>query len=92
MNFEKFGLKEILTKIQETEEDKSLAQLEEALLFECARRIKAGQNWKEVEDAKTLSKQVIELCGRKRRYLLSIPTFQKQKDEYDLGRKIGKSV
>ena len=82
---------EIITKIQETENVEDLAKLEEKIQLECSRRKEASVNWKQTEDAGILERQTRELCGRQRRRLLSIPAFQKQKAEYDLGRRIGKS-
>ena len=83
---------EIITKIQKSETVEDLARLEEKIQFECSRRKEASVNWKEKEDAGILERQTRELCGRQRRRLLSIPAFEKQRAEYDLGRAIGKKA
>ena len=91
MNFEKFGLKEILMEIQKTEDVGSLAKLEEALGVECARRLESAQNWQEEGSAKLLGDQCRELCSLQRRAILSRPAADKKRDEYQLGRAIGQA-
>jgi len=92
MNFENFGLKEILMEIQKTEDVEPLAKLEEALSAECRRRLESAQNWQQEGSAKLLSDQCRELCSRQRRAILSRPAAEKRSAEYQLGRAIGKSA
>ena len=83
---------EIITKIQKSETVEDLAKLEEQIQLECSRRKEVATNWIEEKDAGILERQTRELCGRQRRRLLSIPAFEKQRAEYDLGRAIGKKA
>ena len=83
---------EIITKIQKSETVEDLAKLEEQIQLECSRRKEVATNWIEEKDADVLAKRCGELCGTRRRHLLSIPAFEKKQQEYSLGRKIGKSV
>lgn len=81
---------EIFTKIQESKTLEELASLEEKISSECERRKSASSNWKQKEDSEILERQTRELIGRRRRFLLSIPEFEKQRKLYDLGMAIGK--
>jgi len=83
---------EILTKIQKSSTLEELAKIEEQIQIESTRRKEVATNWIEKKDAGVLAKQCGELCSRRRRHLLSIPKFQKEKVEYDLGRAIGKKI
>jgi hypothetical protein len=62
------------------------------LLSEVNRREEKSKNWHEEEEATNLANQVTALISQRRRQVLSQATFEKNQEELELGRKIGKAV
>jgi len=91
MSFKNIGLKEILSKIQETQDVDELAVLEQGLVAECQRRKASAKNWVEENEAESLKTNVTSLVSQRRRQILAMPKIAKNKAELELGQAIGRS-
>jgi len=91
MKFKNYGLKHILTEIQATDDLDKLSELEECLISEAQRRKGNAKNWVEENEAESLKNNIVSLFSQRRRMILAVPKAAKIREEFELGRSIGRS-
>jgi len=90
MRFKGADLVAIIKTVNGCETTDELSKLECELVAESQRRCDSAGNHVEKSEAQAFKRQVQTIIDNRRRFLLSVPSFQKDRAQYQIGRAVGK--